>query len=141
MKTFIRFAAAAALLSSCQLDNPLVQFKSGGRAANCAVCGTWTYSGFEQRGPTDYVMVYARTRTFGNEAGLQFEPSGLFVERANAGWCGTPPITYADYPGRWKTEGDSLTIEGQYWGGPQRSRVAVVAVDPNKLVIKRVYHR
>lgn len=123
------------LLGGCQAENTPTVAPSG----ECAICGTWTYSSYEQRAPDQYVSIYIRTNDFTNQAGLKFLANGQFKERANSGWCGTPPISYADYTGRWRPEGDSLTVEGQYWGGPQRSRIAVVSVDPNRLIIQRIY--
>lgn len=129
------------LLCSCQLESPVALSGSPRVVGDCAVCGTWTYSSSENRGANQYVSIYTKTNDFTNQSGLKFLADGQFVERANSGWCGTPPISYADYTGRWRPEGDSLAVDGQYWGGLQRSKIAVVSVDPNRLVIQRVYKR
>ncbi|AQG80109.1 hypothetical protein [Spirosoma montaniterrae] len=138
MKKLFGLCVGAALLTGCQTKNPVAP---SGIVGGCAVCGTWTYDSFEQRTPNQYVTIYRRTNEFTNAAGLRFLNTGQFLERANAGWCGTPPIAYADYPDQWRTEGDSLAIDGQFWGGSQRSKIAVLSVDDTRLIIQRVYKR
>lgn len=117
MKKLFSVCLGATLLAGCQLESPLALSDDRVAPGNCAVCGTWTYSGYEQRGPNQYLTVYTRTTAFTNQAGLQFSGSGQFVERANSGWCGTPPISYADYTGRWRPDGDSLAVDGNTGAG------------------------
>jgi len=50
----------------------------------------------------DSTIIYQRANSLNeNEPGLAFEEAQTFLERKNAGFCGTPPITYADFEGSW----------------------------------------
>lgn len=51
-----------------------------------------------------------------NNGAIAFGQNGYFVQRANAGFCGTPPITYANYQGMWTTSSNAtLDIEVESW--------------------------
>lgn len=43
--------------------------------------------------------------------------NGNFIERKNAGWCGTPPILYSDFEGTWSIQDSLIEISVPYWGG------------------------
>ncbi len=140
MKKQVRKALVAGLLllGGCQTINsanvePVV-------AGNCSICGTWSYT-YPDQSATQKGASYKRTNALADAPGFTFRPDGQFVERANSGWCGTPPVSYSDYPGSWRMDGDSLLIEGRYWGGPQRSKIAIVSLKADRLVIVRVYKR
>ncbi len=64
---------------------------------------------------------------------------GDFTERKNSGWCGTPPIVYANYEGNWEALIDNmLEIEVGYWGGTMKYQMEIVSLYENELQIK--YH-
>lgn len=138
-RLFGQLLSLGLLLGGCQSDDLLNSVNTPKPSSVCPLCGTWNYSGYEQRATNDYVSVYTRADDFTNQAGIKFFPDGQFVERANSGWCGTPPISYADYKGSWRPDGDSLAVDSRYWGGNQRSKIAIVSVTNNQLVISRVH--
>ncbi|UJR38667.1 hypothetical protein I4U23_031333 [Adineta vaga] len=67
--------------------------------------------------PSDDGDYYIRSTQFiSNKPGYQFKPDGQFIQRQNVGWCGTPPITYGNYEGRWKVfDKTTLTVNGSNW--------------------------
>jgi len=88
---------------------------------------------------TDSVTTYERSlKLKDNDYGMAFKSGGVFVERKNSGWCGTPPISYADYEGSW-TENDSIiNITVGYWGGLSNYRWKLIAVDDNALTVRLI---
>jgi hypothetical protein len=71
-------------------------------------------------------------------AGIGFKSGGEFVERKNAGWCGTPPVSYANYDGTWTQNDSMLYISTSYWGGTVDYEWKIISVDLNILRIYRV---
>lgn len=72
--------------------------------------------------------------------GFIIREDGTFVERKNAGWCGTPPITYANFDGTWSAVSDSLIdITVGYWGGTMTYQMRIVSVDEEHLRIRILY--
>jgi hypothetical protein len=63
---------------------------------------------------------------------------GKFIERKNAGFCGTPPVSYADYEGSWTLIDSVLTISVPYWGGNSTYKWKVVSVDHTNFSIVRL---
>lgn len=72
--------------------------------------------------------------------GFEIRSDGEFIERKNSGWCGTPPIAYANYSGVWeKISADTLEITVEYWGGIENYKIEILSVDENELLINYVY--
>jgi hypothetical protein len=75
--------------------------------------GTWAYSGYK-----DDASIFTRSQEFTDNHCYRFNSVGTLIERKNSGWCGTPPISYADYQGTWEILDDTLIlINVGYWGG------------------------
>jgi hypothetical protein len=64
-----------------------------------------------------------------------FETGNLFVERKNAGWCGTPPVTYNDYQGTWAKHDSLIDINVPYWGGTAKYQWKIISLDNSSLTI------
>ncbi len=65
-----------------------------------------------------------------NNYGFIFYSNGHFLNRSNAGWCGTPPISYKNYDGKWKARSDSMIhINVGYWGGDLEYNMIIVYLD------------
>jgi len=95
--------------------------------------GTWVFD--EAEGETS---LYKRSGKLKNEYGFTIFEDGRFVERKDAGWCGTPPISYADYEGNWTLISDStLQISVDFWGGKEVYELNIVAVSENVLETTR----
>ncbi len=71
-----------------------------------------------------------------DEYGIDIQLDKSIVERKNAGWCGTPPITYGDFKGYWSKEDSIVTISTTYWGGNQLYKWKLISVNQNSLKVK-----
>ena len=117
------------VLSACN-EQPTQSGDSGG------FLGTWVLKTYE-----DDVTVMERS--FGLDSckyGFRILSGGDFLERKNAGWCGTPPIAYANFSGEWRSESDSLVqINVGYWGGRLSYRLQVVSLSESELKVRFIY--
>lgn len=92
----------------------------------------------------DTVWKYERANSLkDNDYGFAFKSGQLFVERKNAGWCGTPPISYTDFDGTWTKNDSVINITVGYWGGLADYQWKKILIDNNSLTIYRLkeeYH-
>jgi hypothetical protein len=92
----------------------------------------------------DTVWKYERANSLkDNDYGFAFKSGQLFVERKNAGWCGTPPISYTDFDGTWTKNDSVINITVGYWGGLADYQWKIILIDNNSLTIYRLkeeYH-
>jgi hypothetical protein len=103
------------ILSSCSKKDEMKDY------SDSQLLGTWSYS-FSQ----DDLTVYTRTPDFIEADGIKFMADGSLIQRKNSGWCGTPPITYANYDGSWNKINDTIIeINAGYWGGTTTSRIDI----------------
>jgi hypothetical protein len=116
------------LLTSCSKDE--INIDPGN-----PIIGTWTFKGYQ-----DDVYIYERNSGFIENQCYRFEDDGSLTVRQNSGFCGTPPITYANYPGTWSVINDTLVqVQTGYWGGELRYKLDIESVDPKALKMKFVY--
>lgn len=101
-----------------------------------SICGNWARIGFNNSS-----ILLAKTKTLTTEGyGLSIAKDGSYTERKNAGWCGTPPISYQNYPGSWKPLNDStLSITVGYWGGTTDYKLIVNKLNQDTIAIRFVY--
>lgn len=84
----------------------------------------------------DTLVQYTRAEGLNeNDYGISFNPGNSLVERQNAGWCGTPPISFANYNGTWSKTGDIIDITVDFWGGKANHKWKVIANDQKTLTI------
>lgn len=84
----------------------------------------------------DTLVQYTRAEALNeNDFGISFNPGNFLVERQNAGWCGTPPISYANYNGTWSKTGDIIDFTVDFWGGKANHQWKVIANDTKTLTI------
>lgn len=96
------------LMYSCQ-DSPT-------KTNDEAIIGVWIDQEFDSE--TGETILSSASEFANDKYGIAFYADGTLVERKNAGWCGTPPITYKNYEGTWTALNDStFTIDVGYWGG------------------------
>ena len=96
--------------------------------------GVWNYSDFNNND-----NIYIRSNEFIENHCYKFNSDGTMSERKNSGWCGTPPITYADYQGTWNIISDTLIqINVGYWGGTTKYKLDIQSVDSNVLKVSYV---
>ena len=121
------------LLISCQEDQELLIQNSD------ELMGSWT-----NQVVNDSIMEFTKAGSLkDNEYGFEFKPNQVFIERKNSGWCGTPPISYADFEGTWQRQDSILIITVDYWGGTADYKWEIISVDENNLKIYKVseeYH-
>lgn len=101
---------------------------------NTSVVGVWTNPQYN-----DSIIVYERSNILPeNEYGLEIKADGTIIERKNAGWCGTPPIAYDDFTGKWTGNDSIINIEVMFWGGTEKLKWKIVSFDDNKLTVKQL---
>jgi hypothetical protein len=87
----------------------------------------------------DSIVIYERSKGLvDNEYGFSFNGDNSFIERKNAGWCGTPPISYADFDGTWTRNDSIVEITVGYWGGTAEYSWKILAVDGASLKLERL---
>ena len=92
--------------------------------------GTWTYVYSDE----DNVRVYARMDEPDSQGWIQFSEGGKLQVRQNAGWCGTPPISYRTYEGSYElTAQGQLTLKHGFWGGIDTSYHKLIDVSADTL--------
>jgi hypothetical protein len=97
--------------------------------------GTWVLKAYED----DLTVMERSLGLDSSKYGFKLFPDGRVLERKNAGWCGTPPITYGNFSGEWKAITDSLLdINVGYWGGRLNYRLQIVALTKSELRVR--YH-
>lgn len=124
------------------------------------ICGTVLMTGCEKRNPNlegfddiigcwanptnEYdiypklVICYERVTNLPDDSpSIKFLNDGTLIERKNAGWCGTPPITYSDFPGNWQVENsNNIKINVAYWGGMIQHTWKIVDITNTSLRIE-----
>jgi len=100
------------------------------------ILGHWSYEGANKEEIIQYKAVTEFPRTKG---GIAFLEGGKLVVRQNAGWCGTPPISYRIFDGEWKwVDEKNIALKYAFWGGTIHEIWKIVNVDKNNLNIKRM---
>lgn len=98
---------------------------------NNLLIGVWNYSDY--KGNT---TIFKRNTDFSEAHCYKFNADGTLIERKIAGWCGTPPISYSDYAGTWKTLNDTIIeVTSDYWGGTSTYRFDIESVTDDSLNI------
>lgn len=128
----LAFLLMMAILVSCEKEM-LVMDALG---ENAGIVGTWIEEGY--MGDTTLLR---RAGDFEKDKyGFTLNEDGSFIERKNSGFCGTPPISYANYDGTWEAVSDSLLdITVGYWGGMMTYQIRIVSLNNKDLAIKYLY--
>ncbi|MEN8229965.1 MAG: hypothetical protein ABFS38_17525 [Bacteroidota bacterium] len=120
------------LLISCEKD--FMEAENLGPNAN--IVGTWIEKGYED----DLLLLDRSTNLDSSKYGFSIHEDGKFIERKNAGSCGTPPIFYDNFEGTWEAVSDSLlNITVGYWGGTMTYQIRIVSLDQENLAIRYLY--
>ena len=126
------------LFFSCEKEKVELQVLG----AHAEIIGTWV----EERDDSLSTVYDGITRMNRREDldpddyGFIIQEDGTFLERKNAGWCGTPPITYENYEGNWEAVSDSLlNITVGYWGGMLSYQLQIVSLEEDKLWVRFLY--
>lgn len=79
-----------------------------------SIIGTWVHHGYTESS----IVLNEADSLHIDSPGIQFNKDGTLIKRQNAGWCGTPPITYSNQEGTWRILSDtSVQISYAYWRG------------------------
>lgn len=98
--------------------------------------GTWVEVGWDE----NIQKLQKKPELDDASYGFIIYANGKFVEHANAGFCGTPPIVYARYEGNWSwCSDDSIQVDVDFWGGTKEFAIKIISVDEQNLWIKHVY--
>ena len=74
-----------------------------------------------------------------NSGGIKFVKDGTLIERKNAGWCGTPPISYDNFSGKWQIlNNDEMKIDVAFWGGMEKKIWKIIDVTRSTLKIEEI---
>jgi hypothetical protein len=124
MKNLILFTTLLFLSFGCSKDNNQID-------PDNLLIGVWNFS---ESNNND--NIYIRSSEFIEDHGYKFNGDGTLTERQNSGWCGTPPITYANYPGTWNLINDTLiSLDVGYWGGTTKYKLDIQSVDSDFLIV------
>ena len=120
------------MLVSCEKEF----LEVGDLGENAGLVGTWVQEGYMG----DTTLLKRMSALDEQQYGFTIVEDGTFIERKNSGWCGTPPIAYANYDGTWKALSDSLlNITVGYWGGVMTYQIRIVSLSEQNLAIKYLY--
>lgn len=126
------FLICMMILASCSKE--FLEIEALGE--NVGIVGTWVQNGYQG----DTTLMERAKELDNDKYGFTLEQDGTFVERKNSGWCGTPPISYANYSGTWEVVSDSLlSITVAYWGGMMSYQIRIVSMTEEDLAIKYLY--
>jgi hypothetical protein len=93
--------------------------------------GVWVFSEYK-----DDITIFKRDQEFTDNDCLKFNSDGTLIERKNSGWCGTPPISYANYNGTWSIVNDTLVqVKVGYWGGTTSYKLDIESISPTTLKV------
>lgn len=134
MKIFLLILLISFSLISCQKDENLLV------NGNADLVGSWINPQYN-----DTIVTYDRAQNLvENQFGITFKSDNTLVERQLNGWCGTPPISTADYDGTWTWNDSIVNIMAEYWCGTVDYTWKVKRLNDQKLVIsiiKTEYHQ
>ena len=83
----------------------------------------------------DQNITFARVNELPENAyGISFKAKNEFVERSS-GWCGTPPLVFSDYVGKWQLTENVISITQDYF--PNNYAWRIVSVTENELVLTK----
>lgn len=95
------------------------------------IVGSWTFD-FSKGGGTIQLKKVNKLKR--DASGITFKADGTLIKRQNEGWCGTPPISYKNFPGTWKkTAENTLVLKYRYWGGKINSTWKITEVSENTI--------
>lgn len=102
---------------------------------NNLILGYWVNPEYNNSGD---IVSFSRADDFNQEYGFVFKSNLDFIERKNAGWCGTPPISYDNFDGDFELTDKTLKINVSYWGGKAYYQWEIISLDNKKLTIKKI---
>ena len=74
-----------------------------------------------------------------DQGGIEFLADRTVKLKRNAGWCGTPPISYGEYIGSWKIEGNSLFYNYEYNKQELKNELKFIEGSDRSLTFEIIY--
>lgn len=125
MKTICYLFIAGFFLSACEKQDTFVKEE---------LIGVYINSEY-----SDSLITFNREDVLPeNDYAIQFKTNGKLIERNNAGWCGTPPITYDNFEGSWKREKQVVDYTVEFWGGTRDIKWEIISLDDQILKVKLI---
>ena len=126
------FLMVLVLMVSCEQES----MELDALGSNASIVGTW----IEDEYQGDILFLQRNGNLDKEKYGFTIHDDGTFIEHKNAGWCGTPPISYDSFDGTWEAISDSLLdITVAYWGGMMTYQMRIVSLDAEELAIRYLY--
>lgn len=98
--------------------------------------GHWSYRQSTEGNQSTYQRV---DQFIEDEYGFLLDHNNQFIERRNAGWCGTPPMVLENFEGTWEQEENRINISVDNWNGEAHYTWEVIELNEDQLVIKLVW--
>lgn len=102
------------------------------------VQGLWVLDKYDYIGNEEIISFHRASKFEHDKPGYAFQANGLLISRQNAGWCGTPPISYVETKGDWNTNGKTINLNGIFWGGTFNIQYEITQVNSNVLRVKQI---
>jgi len=126
MKNLLLILILALFVASCQKDEEII---------GDDLLGNWVYISQDEN--ADDTRLLKRTKKLDvNNPSIGFYENDFLIDNANAGFCGTPPITYAKYEGNWEMSENIVDYKCAFWGGQKIIKFEIISVDNDFLKIK-----
>jgi hypothetical protein len=120
-------------LTGCQEDVPVTIPIDG------TLVGCWIKPQYLDEINGHTVISYQKDKALDAEYGFQFLDNGTLIERANAGFCGTPPVSYDNFDGTYQlVDKQTITIDVAFWGGRNKQTWHIIALTNTTLTIEIV---
>jgi len=104
------------------------------------IIGCWTNPAYADNSEGVTIVFYKKSKTLSDKSeGIKFFEGGTLIERKNIGWCGTPPIQYDNFSGKWYWQDRKKTcieIDVAYWGGMEHKVWKIIKVTKSTLEIE-----
>ena len=80
--------------------------------------------------------------SFNGQPYYRFNKNEELIVSQNCGWCGTPPISYCEYKGKWsKQKNGTHDLSYPFWGGTITETWEINKLSKNKMSIIRIKSR
>jgi len=98
------------------------------------IIGSWIF--IEDVANDTFFSIKKVKKLESDKPGIQFRKNGKLIKRQNSGWCGTPPIAYANYDGTWELRNKILTLKYSYFNGSIEEEWEIIEIKNNILKYK-----
>lgn len=83
----------------------------------------------------EQTVIFSRVNKLPSEGyGISIKAKNDFVERSS-GWCGTPPLVFSDYEGKWELTEDIISVTQDHF--PNNYAWRILSLNENELVLTK----